>query len=280
MKTFSIQPSLEEKLDLIRCPVCGGEIFSDYWECNGYRFVVCHGCKLLLQNPQPQFEFLDTRYDQEYFLYEKENDDIFFELMLKGLEDIDFFKTVDVSKAEKSFLDIGCATGLLVEHMQNLGWNSEGVEICLPAVEYGCRKRNINIINGTLEQAAFKDQTFDVVHCSHLIEHLNNPASFLEEVGRILKPGGVFICTTPNVSGLQARIFGSKWRSAIADHMFLFSLKTLKSMMENKGFLIKKVKTWGGLGLGCGPSWLKKPMDFLAKRLNFGDVMIFSAEKS
>ncbi len=277
MKTFSIKPSDTEKSDLIKCPVCGRTDFKDYWLYEKYKFVKCNSCRLLFQNPQPKFEFLDDRYGKEYFIYEKENDSVFFELMLKGFQDIGFSPNDYESSISGSFLDIGCATGLLVEYMQDNGWKSHGVELCAPAADFGSEKRGVDIFSGTLEQAAYVDNSFDVVHCSHLIEHLNNPDMFLDEVYRVLKPGGLFLCTTPNVSGFQAFLFGSKWRSAIADHMFLFSKKNLTQLLLSKRFTVQKVKTWGGLGLGFGPVWLKKYLDILAKKFHFGDVMILKA---
>lgn len=279
MKTFSIQPSTKEAKNYIDCPICGGHDFAPYWTCDGFAYVKCRECSLLMQNPQPAFEALDDRYDEEYFKYEQKNDQLFFDLMLKGLSDVSFNPSTYDKSIKRSFLDVGCATGLLVEYMQNASWDSKGVELCGPAAVYGSEKRNIDIFTGTVEQAAYSDSSFDVVHCSHLIEHLNDPDSFIDEVYRILKPNGLFICTTPNVSGLQARIFGSKWRSAIADHMFLFSGKTLKDLLRDKNFSVMRFKTWGGLGQGYGPIWIKKLLDYSAKRFSFGDVMIVSAEK-
>ncbi|MBB6481982.1 class I SAM-dependent methyltransferase [Spirochaeta isovalerica] len=279
MKTFSIVPENNEKSAEILCPVCGGAKFDSLWDCDGFSFKQCLSCGLLMQNPQPLFEALDKRYDEEYFRYEQENDQIFFELMLKGLSDIGFDSLYSDRKDSMSFLDIGCATGVLVRHFQDRGWISRGVELCGPAAEWGSRERNIEIFSGTVEQASFEDNSFDVVHCSHLIEHLNDPSAFLDEVFRILKPGGRFICTTPNASGLQARLFKSKWRSAIADHMFLFSVKTLSGLLREKSFTVETVKTWGGLGRGYGPVLLKSILDYLAKKLNFGDVMIISSQK-
>ncbi|MDA3808767.1 MAG: class I SAM-dependent methyltransferase [Spirochaetaceae bacterium] len=280
MKTFSIKPALNEKKEIIKCPVCGFDSFSKHWECDGFAYVRCRKCHLILQNPQPVFEDLDNRYSEEYFKYEQDNDQTFFDLMLKSLSDIDINPNNFDSSENRSFLDIGCATGLLVEYFQKSGWMSRGVELCSPAAIYGSELRLIDIFSGTVEQAAFKDETFDIIHCSHLIEHLNNPGSFMDEVYRILKPGGMFLCTTPNVSGFQAKLFQSKWRSSIADHMFLFSRKTLTKLFKNKNLSIRKIKTWGGLGQGYGPLWLKKVLDFSAKKLHFGDVMIISSEKN
>lgn len=279
MKTFSIKPSDEEALNYIVCPVCGNNIFSPYWDCDGFSYVRCDQCSLIMQNPQPVFEALDNRYDNEYFKYEQENDQLFFDLMLKGLADVNFSPLYNSAKGEKSFLDIGCATGLLVEHMKKHNWNARGVELCGPAAEYGSLERNIEIFSGTVEQACYDDCTFDVVHCSHLIEHLNNPDAFMDEVYRILKPGGLFLCITPNAASLQGKLFGYRWRSAIADHMFLFSSRTLKRLLKKKDFSIVNIETWGGLGQGYGPFWLKKRLDFLAKKFRFGDVMIMAALK-
>lgn len=44
----------------------------------------------------------------------------------------------------------------------------------------------------------FADQSFDVAFAIYVLEHLADPAQFTREVSRVLKPGGVFICLTPN----------------------------------------------------------------------------------
>lgn len=279
MKTFSIKPQNKEKTKEISCPVCHNVHFRDYWDCQDYSYVICRKCRLILQNPQPVFEALDNRYDEEYFQYEQNNDSLFFDLMLKGLEDVGFTPSAHRFGYNPAFLDIGCATGLLVKHMQDTGWISKGVELCGPAAEYGARVRGVDIFSGTVEQAAYPDQSFHVVHCSHLIEHLNDPEVFMKEIFRILKPGGLFFCVTPNADGLQARIFQEKWRSAIADHMFLFSRRTLKRLITNEKMSIEAIKTWGGLGKGYGPHWLKFILDRAAKKLGFGDVMILVSRK-
>lgn len=279
MKTFSIKPSKDETRTLINCPICGGSRFNPHWDCGSFTYVKCQSCGLILQNPQPHFEDLDNRYDEEYFKYEQKNDQLFFELMLMGLSDIGFNPELNPGEEEKSFLDIGCATGMLVEYMQSKGWNSCGVELCAPAAKYGEELRGVSIYSGTLEQASYEDSSFDVIHCSHLIEHLNNPSTYMDEVYRILKPGGLFLCTTPNSDGFQARIFQEKWRSSIADHMFLFSKKTLSVLLLRKSFSIAVIKTWGGIGRGYAPGFIKKVLDRSAKKFHFGDVMIIASHK-
>ena len=136
-----------------------------------------------------------------------------------------------------------------------------------------------HIFNGTIEEAGYRDNQFSVIHSSHLIEHLTNPSDYITEAFRILKPGGLLITTTPNTRSLQAWLFGKNWRSAIADHMYLFSDKTLSSLLLSNGFKIITIKTWGGIAAGMAPGFIKKPLDFLAKKFGFGDVVVILAKK-
>ncbi len=279
MKTFSRTPG-NEVLYAVDCPVCGSKHFTDHWSCDGFKFVKCDSCSVIYQNPRPAQDALIGRYDDEYFEYEIENERQFYKLMRLALSDIDFGAlTANFPDSGRTFLDIGCATGLLIHSLSGEGWKARGVEVCAPAARYGIEHRGVEIHIGTLEAAGFEPESFGVVHCSHLIEHLTDPASFIREVLRILRPDGLFLVSTPNASGFQARLFGHRWRSAIADHMVLFSKKTLKRALENRYFDVINIKTWGGIAAGLAPGWIKKPLDIAAKRFGFGDVMIQAARK-
>lgn len=280
MRTFSKTPAEDEKSRTITCPVCSGTEFREKWILGRSFFSGCRACGLILQNPQPLRDALAARYDSEYFDYEIRNQENFFQLMLKGLEDIDFFESVAPTLPRPSaVLDIGCATGRLLKHFKDAGWDTAGAELCIDSAEYGNREYDVNISPSSLEDSCFESGSFSAVHASHLIEHVDNPASFAAEVFRVLRPGGVFVCVTPSADGLQARLFGSSWRSVIEDHVTLFSKKTLRRLLMNSGFRIENVRSWGGFARGTAPDWIKQPMDRLAKKWNFGDVVLMLARK-
>ncbi len=276
MKTFSVGPLAERFLE-VGCNLCGSGERRLALRCEGFSFWRCRRCGLVYQNPQPVFEDLRRRYGEGYFDYELENDRNFFNLMKLGLRDIGFHDLPRERFAARRFLDVGCATGMLVEHMQGLGWQAKGVEICEASARYGRERRGVDIALGTLEDLRFADASFSVVHFSHVIEHVPDPKAMLREVRRILTPDGMAIITTPNVNGFQARLFGRRWRSAIADHLTLFTRRTLRALLAETGFRVLRVVTWGGLAVGTAPPLLKRPADRLAKKLGFGDVMLFQA---
>ena len=243
-------------------------------------FVSCVGCGCVYQNPQPVRDDLVKRYDEEYLQYELDNESNFFRLMKLGLKDIRFDRIEARIGSGGRFLDVGCATGMLLEDMRKRGWNVQGVEVCAPAAEWGTSHRGIEIFPGPIEAFEAEAASFDVVHCSHLIEHLTDPKAYIRKVHSLLKRGGRFIVTTPNIDGLQAKLFGYGWRSAIDDHMVLFSKRTLMKALKNEGFRISSTRTWGGLAAGAGFGLIKPLADKAAKLFGFGDVVIAVAEKT
>jgi len=277
-KTYSSAPG-KERLETIQCPICSSARARHFLACEGFDFVRCAACGLVYQNPRPVFEDLRHRYGDQYFSYELTNETNFFGLMKLGLRDAGFDSLARSIPSPRTFLDVGCATGMLIEWMKGQGWDASGVDLCRESAEYGMAHRGILIRVGTLEEAKLPDESFSVVHFSHLIEHVPDPVGYLAEVRRILKPGGFAVITTPNVDGMQARLFGKGWRSAIADHLVLFSRDTLGRMIRESGFEVLKTVTWGGLAVGTAPLPVKKPADWLAKRLGFGDVVLFLAAK-
>ncbi len=279
MKTFSRVPS-EKRFVYSPCPVCGSGRRKKRWDLGSFVFYRCLDCSLNYQYPRPVQDELVNRYDKEYFSYEIENEKVFLSLMLKSLEDVDFkVKTEEFFPGSPSFLDVGCATGMLLENMRNEGWSVKGVEVCRESAEYGRTKRGIDIVNAPFNEAAFRDESFDVIHSSHFVEHITDPADFFSEAFRVLKPGGLLVTTTPNSSSFQAAVYGKMWRSVIADHMVLFPIKTLKKVVSDSGFKILSWKTWGGVPAGSLPGFVKRPVDRLCKILGIGDVMVVMARK-
>lgn len=279
MKTFSMKPAASERFEEIPCPLCGSDRRRERYVLDDARFVRCRSCGHTYQSPRPVFDDLRARYQDTYFDYEIENEQAFFRLMLQGLGDIRFEHIEASLNGARRFLDVGCATGMLLEHMKDRGWYVQGVEICAPAAEYGIRERGVQIEVATLEESALPGASFDVVHLSHLIEHVPDPRLFLSEAARVTRPGGHLVVVTPDIGGFQSRLFGRRWRSAIADHLHLFSYPVLRGLVEEAGFSILKKRSWGGVAAGMAPPWAKRAADIWAKRLNMGDVMILLARR-
>ena len=285
IKTWST-PVTEEGRSSIPCALCGGGRFRPALSCEGFAYVRCADCGLVQMNPQPLAAAVERRYREifgnEYLSYEIKNEAAFLDLQKRALEDSGFYQIekdlLESRDDPPSVLDVGCATGAMLALLKERGWQVTGVEIS-PSAEYA-RQRGIDVQSTSLEECRFPGESFDLVLASHLIEHLNDPASFVREAWRVLRPAARLLLITPNIDGFQARLFGSRWRSAIFDHLYLFSVRTLAAMLRAAGFAVEGVYTWGGLAAGTVPAPLKAIADKTAKKLGLGDVMLVKARKT
>ncbi len=271
-----------EQVKFINCDLCGADNAVDYLIFEEYKYVRCSNCGLIYQNPQPNIKPLKRRYSKKYFDYELRNQHNFFELMRKSLQDIKFLEkiTPQFPLEKRKFLDIGCATGLLLNYVRQYGWQVQGIEIDEYSADYARKNFNLNIINKTLEHSKIKNESFDVIHWSHVIEHLHSPTAGLEKIHKALKKNGYMLLTTPRVDSFQQRLFKQNWRSYHRDHLTIFSRKTLCRMIEKAGFQILRFFSWGGIAIDAGyPRWIKNIADRTVKLLNKGDVMFLLARK-
>ncbi len=284
MKTFATEPR-PEGLRARPCPLCGQGALRPLWNLDAFSFAICPRCSLVQQNPQPLPEFVLARYDDAYLRYEEEKQFAYAALEMLTLRDLGYpdFGAGLASRARSEgraarVLDIGCATGALLASLRDEGWDCAGVEVCVPAADYGRERFGLDIRPTVLEKAGFAPGSFDLIHASHLIEHLNEPGAFLACARNLLASGGRILITTPNISGFQARLLGSRWRSAIHDHLFLFSRRSLARLLSESGFRIRSQVTWGGWAAGLKPAFLKPLLDPLARRTGQGDVIAFLCE--
>jgi len=143
-------------------------------------------------------------------------------------------------------LDIGCGAGNLLQAAQKNGWNCQGLDVAPSAVKH-VRELGFEVFQGELREARLPSQHFDVITAAELLEHLPEPRALLQEVARLLRPGGLFWTTTPHARGLSARVLGLEWRCVWPpEHLQLFSAGGLKTLLRDVGFRDIRVRTTGG----------------------------------
>ena len=98
-------------------------------------------------------------------------------------------------KNSKKILDLGCGKGdfLKIAPHRIIGIDTNKRSIL------SCRKQKLSAFFGNVTKLHFKANSFDGVHASHIIEHLYPADAYkmLNEVGRVLKKGGIFVLSTP-----------------------------------------------------------------------------------
>src|SRR5439155_807663 len=70
----------------------------------------------------------------------------------------------------------------------------------------GSTAARVRIVRADAESLPFRDESFDAVVATEVLEHLDEPGRMLSEARRVLRPGGQFFMTTPNAQALPYRI--------------------------------------------------------------------------
>jgi ubiquinone/menaquinone biosynthesis C-methylase UbiE len=102
-------------------------------------------------------------------------------------------------------LDIGCGTGQMFQLLESNGiTDTYGVDLS-DYLAFG-RPKEFKSVNLNTEKIPYADNTFDSATSIEVIEHLENPYHYLRESARVLRPGGIFIMSTPNIPHVFNRL--------------------------------------------------------------------------
>jgi len=264
---------------------------------NGYgrhhTIVQCQRCGLVYTDPRPDgHEIVETyqAVEDPLYLEEREGRVLTFEHHLKPLE------RLTGSPNGRPLLDVGCYTGVFVEIAAHHGWDAWGVEPSRWAVGQA-QSRGLHVVQGTLETAELPETYFDVVTMWDVIEHVADPRGTLEKAHRLLKPGGLAVVHTIDIESPLARLMGVRWPWLMEMHIYYFSRRTLRAMLETCGFQVLSDRPQGRylrLGylmnrvsalmpvVGHPAEWLvtKLGVRGLAVPVNLGDLFTAYAQKS
>jgi 2-polyprenyl-3-methyl-5-hydroxy-6-metoxy-1,4-benzoquinol methylase len=194
--------------------------------------VQCLECGLVYTNPRYEALEITETYraiEDPLYVLEREGRVLTFERHLRPIE-----RLLGPSRGRR-LLDVGCHIGVFLEIAQAHGWEAWGVEPSRWAVEVA-RSRGLRVVEGTLQEAAFPEAWFDVVTMWDVIEHLSDPMGELREIHRVLKPGGWVVIHTMDIESPFARLLGPRWPWLMEMHLYYFSRRTLRHMLERAGF--------------------------------------------
>ena len=104
-----------------------------------------------------------------------------------------------LSPAPRAVLDVGAGDGRYLRFFQSRlsGAVVVGCEISLTRAQR-MRAKGLSVVVARAEELPFRDGAFDLVTLVEVIEHTQSPAHCVEEVRRVLRPGGRLALTTPN----------------------------------------------------------------------------------
>jgi SAM-dependent methyltransferase len=123
-------------------------------------------------------------------------------------------------------LDIGSGSGHFLSGMKNAGWDTLGIEINDKARSRSAAKFGLEVMKPEMI-SSLEQESFDCITLWHVLEHFQDPFSYVLEISRLLKPGGICIAAMPNCLSYDAIHYGPYWAAYdVPRHLWHFNRDT------------------------------------------------------
>lgn len=219
------------------CPVCVHQVAEEFLrapdrfhgrsEC--YRLMKCPSCSLVWLDNPPRPDMMGEHYGPDYDR----------SVAAAGASPNRWNGRVEEVKKYRSggsILDLGCSSGGFLGAMKDPAWKLYGIEMSDEVARRAESTTGAQVYVGDILDAPFAPESFDVITCFHVFEHLYQPKAVLKKVAEWLKPDGIFYVMVPNIDSAGSRIFRSHWYALeLPRHLYHFSPQSLTSIADSAG---------------------------------------------
>jgi SAM-dependent methyltransferase len=146
-------------------------------------------------------------------------------------------------KPPGTLLDVGCYTGAFMQVAEVEGWEVSGLEISTWAADIARKAQKGPVYDVTLDQLPLPPGGFDVITSWDVMEHLPQPAAFLQDAANLLKPGGILAFSTHMVDSWAVRLLGTRYPFFMEMHLVHFSRATARRILEDQGYELLRIYT-------------------------------------
>ena len=213
---------------------------------SGEDFQLVHNQELdMLETiPQPSANTLSEYYKSEDYISHTDSKRNWFEKayhFVRGMalkRKLKLINSFPVSG--KTILDVGCGTGDFLLTAKNNAWNVYGIEPNEKARAIA-NSKTINQVFDTNTLQEFESGTFDVITLWHVLEHLPNLETEIQNLNRLLKPEGRLVIAVPNFKSYDAKHYNAFWAAYdVPRHLWHFSQTSISKLFSKHNLEIEK----------------------------------------
>jgi SAM-dependent methyltransferase len=202
---------------------------------------------LIRLHPQPAPDDLFRYYPRQYWFAPRGGladrlEDAYRRIVLR--DHVSFVdRAIRESGESGPVLDAGCGGGLFGRLLAERGHPAVGLDSSLDAARVAWDQNRVPTICAALDQSPVAPQSCAAVTMFHVLEHLHEPARYIEAAREILKPNGRLIVQVPNAASWQFRLFGSAWNGVdVPRHLVDFKASDLDRLLTKCGFEVLRHK--------------------------------------
>jgi len=231
----------------VQCPLCRGSEISHFLSApdrfhlrtKTYELARCSICACVWMPDPPCHAELPFHYDDDYNRVTSSAGQTLAPKRWKQQRAL-----ISRYKHGGKLLDIGCSSGGFLGTLDPRQWELYGIEIAAQMASEARATAGAEVFTGSVMDASFAQNSFDVITCFDVLEHQYDPPGFLAKVRGWLKWDGIFIAVLPNIDSWESRMFGTFWYGLeLPRHPFHFSRRSLAYLMRTAGFEVMSLTT-------------------------------------
>lgn len=237
---------------LTHCPVCNSETLQNSFSCKDFttsqetfHIQNCTTCSFVLTNPRPVDQDLGKYYESNDYISHTNSQKGIFNRVYQIVRNYAIrkkFQLVNQLNSNGLILDYGCGTGEFLGYVQQQGRLVLGIEPSNPARQQAIQNHQLKVLS-IEEFFQVSEHSASVISLWHVLEHVPNLRETLKKFHEILQENGHLLIAVPNCSSLDAQIYGNLWAGYdVPRHLWHFTPKTMKQLVESEGFNLLKVK--------------------------------------
>jgi len=224
------------------CIVCNSSNFIKFLEPKDYFFTdeqfyiyKCNDCGFKFTTPVPSPDDIVRYYKSaNYVSHSDKNKGLFFKVYqkVKNINLKNKYKLIQSYSVKGKILDYGCGTGDFLRLFKNHGWDCKGLEQDEDTRAYASTKQGFEIGKPT-DIEKMQPDSYDVITLWHVLEHIHDINTKLNQFENLLKPSGVLVIAVPNADSFDARHYGKYWAAYdVPRHLYHFSQNTLEQLLK------------------------------------------------
>lgn len=212
-----------------------------------FLIVECRNCRLIRLYPQPLPIELRQYYPSGYWFVPESTAADTLEQAYRRFVLRDHLRFVEralhASGEQGIVLDVGCGGGLFLQMLsERRKVKGIGLDFSLDAANVAARA-GVPAVCATLSRAPLAPGSCAAITMFHVLEHLYDPASYLESARELLRPDGRLIVQVPNAACWQFLLFGERWNGIdVPRHLIDFRLADLELLLDHCGFEVLRAK--------------------------------------
>lgn len=219
------------------CPVCNGE---SSFRTHKYGLLRCDACGLVV-SPTVWLTDTNERMEELWFGEDYQRESSFWVEWFEAWNNRRTFSRLDaMNLVGKRLLEIGVGSGSFLNAAKARGYMVKGCDLSDSICRQVETSYGISMHSGLLETLK-GEECFDIVVMNHVLEHVQRPIEFLQEVHRLLAPGGIVHIAVPNIDCWEARLPG--WNSYEPYHLTYFNPALLDRVCRAAALLPIHIKT-------------------------------------